>query len=64
MCAVHHIVCFPIYVLCVFYVQLEHITEQREAAPGGADKFPKVQCRSSTEEAVRDVSGQLLSIYH
>ena len=56
--------CFPFYVLCMFSVQLEHITEQREAVPGGADKSPKVECRSSTEEAVRDVSGQLLSIYH
>ena len=50
--------------LCVFSVQLEHITEQQEVVPGGADKSPKVECRNLTEEAVRDVSGQLLSIYH
>ena len=52
---------FPYSCVVCVSVQLEHITEQREAVPGGADKSPKLVCRSSTEEAVRHVSGQLLS---
>ena len=61
-----HITLCVVCVVCVSVhsVQLEHITEQGEAVPGGADKSRKVECRSSTAEAVRDVSGQLLSIYH
>ena len=43
MCAAHHIVCFPIYVLFLFSVQLEHITEQQKAVTEGVDKSPKVQ---------------------
>ena len=43
-------------------VRLEHITEQREAVPGGADKSPKVECRSSTAEAVREISGQYIPL--
>ena len=57
----HNIYCKIIY--CIFLlsvacvsVQLEHITEQRDAVTGGANKISKVDCRSSTEEAVRDVS--------
>ena len=52
-----------ICVVCVS-VQLEHVTEQQEAVTGGTDKSPKVECRSSTAEAARGVSEQLLSIYH
>ena len=63
MCCTSHCVFPHLCVVCVS-VQLEHVTEQQEAATGGTDKSPKVECRSSTAEAVRGVSGQLLSIYH
>ena len=61
-CVLHITSVFPYLCVTCVSVELEHITEKQEVVTGGADKSPKEECRSSTTEAVRDVS--VLNIYH
>lgn len=56
MCAALYTVCMPVYLLCVLSVQKEHLADQWEKITRVEDKE---ECRSSAEEDVRAVSGQL-----